>query len=264
MRREVQADLIEVVRRVARPATLEELQSRGVRKVRSVELEAISLLIERAVNRTLMRRTIGGIDEAEVHALAAETDAELARQLAAVARSADSRGLIEAHRESVRAELAALRASIAERERRAPPDSASSASEDAASATELRLKVQALLLPLLDAGSGRRPGVRRTAERLAALFAEDKAAALALQRRALEADVDVLERRVAKLVESLEATERVLEEVARMKGIEHGIASIYRTVQGLAANALEREKKRAMRERIFLSNVELQRTLAHA
>jgi len=73
--------------------------------------------------------------------------------------------------------------------------------------------------------------------------------------------IDVLERRIAKLTQILGITEEELQRVATMKGIDLGIASIYRTVQGLSAEATQRARKVAMMREIFEANLEFRRQL---
>ena len=73
--------------------------------------------------------------------------------------------------------------------------------------------------------------------------------------------IDQLERRVAKLTESLGLTEAELKRVAQMKNIDLGVASIYRTVQGLSSDAENAEQKKEMLKNIFESNVALRAKL---
>jgi GGDEF domain-containing protein len=72
--------------------------------------------------------------------------------------------------------------------------------------------------------------------------------------------IDNLERRVAKLTESLGLTEAELKRVAKMKSIDLGIASIYRDVQGLSGDEADAETK--MLKNIFESNISLRAQLA--
>jgi diguanylate cyclase (GGDEF)-like protein len=73
--------------------------------------------------------------------------------------------------------------------------------------------------------------------------------------------IDLLERRIAKLTHVLGVTEDELRRVALMKGIDDGVASIYSTVQGLAADAANYERKREMMKTIFEANFELKQKL---
>jgi len=73
--------------------------------------------------------------------------------------------------------------------------------------------------------------------------------------------VERLERRLHKLVATLEDTERRLAEVSRLKGVEFGIASAYRGVQGLAGGEKDFELKQALMQKLLDSNLELRRQL---
>jgi GGDEF domain-containing protein len=69
--------------------------------------------------------------------------------------------------------------------------------------------------------------------------------------------VDNLERRVRKLSELLNVTEQELKRVAAMKNVDTGIASIYRTVQGIGGDDANAEAKREMMKSIFEANLAL-------
>jgi len=94
---------------------------------------------------------------------------------------------------------------------------------------------------------------------LLAVFAEERAIELAAARRAADAEVGQLERRIAKLVSSLEANESLLESVVVARAGDPGVASQYREVQGLASSATERTRRAAIMEQIFEANVDLQK-----
>lgn len=70
--------------------------------------------------------------------------------------------------------------------------------------------------------------------------------------------VELLERRVRKLTESLGVTEQELKRVAAAKNIDLGVSSIYRTVQGLGADDGLFEQKKEMLKGIFEANLLLQ------
>jgi hypothetical protein len=91
------------------------------------------------------------------------------------------------------------------------------------------------------------------------LLEEARRRAAAAQNRERDSQVDRLERRVTKLVESLEATEKSLKEVAAMKNIDLGIASLYRVVQGLPEQEANRVLKQQMMEIIFKANLDIQK-----
>src|SRR5581483_2622365 len=69
---------------------------------------------------------------------------------------------------------------------------------------------------------------------------------------------DLLERRIQKLNKALGETEEALRRVASMKMLDDGIASIYKSVQGLDLDALNKERKKELLAVVFLENLELQ------
>jgi hypothetical protein len=72
-------------------------------------------------------------------------------------------------------------------------------------------------------------------------------------------EVENFERRISKLTRSLELTEEELQRIAMSKGIDPGVASIYRTVQGLDSAEGSYEAKMEMMASIFEANLALQK-----
>lgn len=72
-------------------------------------------------------------------------------------------------------------------------------------------------------------------------------------------EIDLLQRRIAKLTQSLGLTERELERLRSLKDVEGGMESIYRNVQGLGDEELHRELKRELMAKIFEANLDLRR-----
>ncbi|MEM7308058.1 MAG: hypothetical protein AAF682_15370 [Planctomycetota bacterium] len=70
--------------------------------------------------------------------------------------------------------------------------------------------------------------------------------------------VDNLERRVVKLSDLLDVTESELKRVASMKNVDTGIASIYRSVQGIGSDDENADVKRELMKSIFEANLALQ------
>jgi len=98
-------------------------------------------------------------------------------------------------------------------------------------------------------------------ERAKVLLEEARRRAAAAQIRERDAHVDRLERRVKKLVQSLEETEAALKQIAAMKNIDLGIASLYKVVQGLPMEEANRALKQELMTVIFHANVDLQKRL---
>ncbi len=78
--------------------------------------------------------------------------------------------------------------------------------------------------------------------------------------RRAEEQLGQFQRRIAKLTNSLEKTESALARLAQLKNVDGGIASIYRTVQGLEADVEGFAVKRAMLVEIFEANLVLQKS----
>ncbi len=75
--------------------------------------------------------------------------------------------------------------------------------------------------------------------------------------RATQEEIDRYERRITKLKESLARTEHLLSGLASTRRVDAGVASIYRTVQGLQDDAAQHEKKAALLADIFEANLAL-------
>ncbi len=73
--------------------------------------------------------------------------------------------------------------------------------------------------------------------------------------------IDMLERRISKLTHALGVTEEELQRIAAMKGVDLGVASIYRNVQGLSDESADKERKKEMMKTIFQANFELKKHL---
>jgi diguanylate cyclase (GGDEF)-like protein len=74
-------------------------------------------------------------------------------------------------------------------------------------------------------------------------------------------EIELLEGRVARLRQMLEATEEELGRLVQEKSADPGIASIYRSVQGIAPGERNYEKKKELLTVIYRANVELLRQL---
>ncbi len=90
-----------------------------------------------------------------------------------------------------------------------------------------------------------------------ALAVEKMEAAHEQMRKEHAERVGLLERRLAKVSDSLELTEGELKRTMLAKGVDPGVASIYRTVQGLSDVEEDQELKKEMMAAIFEANMEL-------
>jgi hypothetical protein len=251
----------DALREMGRPLTVDQLRRRGVKRVRALGMAEVSLLIERAVNRTLLERT-RGLDPAEAAELGERAQKELARQLAGLHELADSRMAVDLHRREVQEQLRQLRRELGLRRGFVEGEEPDQGDMEPDLSPALRLQLQACLLPFLE-GSRRPPGpaIEQVLLNLAQLLRGELKSALRRQRQELEAEMEVLERRIEKLKQSVEDGEAALQRLAALEARDPGVASIYREVQGLSSAAPGREKKLALMASMYAANLELQRKL---
>lgn len=88
---------------------------------------------------------------------------------------------------------------------------------------------------------------------------EERRKAVAAQMREHARQVDVLERRIAKLTSVIGVTEDELARVMAMKMVDPGVASIFKTVQGLRGDDPQQQAKKAMMSTIFEQNLAFQK-----
>lgn len=256
--------LVDALREMGQSATPEELRAKGVKRVRHVSREMVSKLIEKAVNRTLMERTIG-VPDRELRDLVQRAHDEFNRIVGHQDEIDRTREQIGEQRVALKEELVRIRAEIAARrefvEQRRSRERIQVEQEEneqlAARVRECFMKLQTF------------PPELRRVEReviIRALESLETARGSALESGRAEsgARIQDLERRIAKLVQSLESTEQALKRVAKMAQVDSGLESIYRTVQGLDGEDPVAEAKKELMRAIFEKNLELYRRTAAA
>jgi hypothetical protein len=70
--------------------------------------------------------------------------------------------------------------------------------------------------------------------------------------------IELLERRLSRLGEVLRKTEEDLQQALAFAQTDEGIASIFKSIQGIRATQADFQRKRAMLKDIFEKNVKLQ------
>lgn len=167
--------------------------------------------------------------------------------LAGLARSRDR---VLEDRDRAREELSKLKQRL-DKLRATPAASARTSTKD----VERRLRAQFDVCSL--AGS-----VTLDQEREILAFA-NRAVVGELDRAVPEADGEVvlLERRISKLTQSLGSMEEKVRELAKLKEGDGGIASVYRSVQGLSELDEGAGHKRGLLHDIFVANQELKQAL---
>jgi hypothetical protein len=100
--------LTEAVREFGSPTTPSQLEQRGVRSLRSVPVQRISEMIEKAVNRTILERTLGA-GNGDLGVLIDHAQVGLLKLLKGVEEVEASRGAISQSRTDLLGELAEMR-----------------------------------------------------------------------------------------------------------------------------------------------------------
>jgi len=90
--------------------------------------------------------------------------------------------------------------------------------------------------------------------------AEPAAAAASTQDVGARRQIDLLERRLAKMTRLLEEKEQEVA-ITAARPSESGVASVFREVQGLDGSGEEVERKKALMSRIFEANLDLRKQI---
>ncbi len=253
--------LTDAVRRWARPTTPEELKQRGVQRVRSLSLSRVASLIEKAVNRTLIARTLGeatdDVGEFSIHArqefLAMLRGDEASLRASEEEVEAKARGALD----KLEGELAQRRAQV-ERQREA----LARVDGEVGDADErLVEKLRSLFAAWGSSPDNPTPLEREVIELAVAELRRERAAGSAAILEQQAKSIALLERRIAKLNQLLGETEAKLQAARKRAEGDPGVASIYDSVQGLDDEDALFEKKAQLMASIFQANLELRNEL---
>ncbi len=252
----------ETLRRWSRQTTPDELKERGVSNLRSVSLSRVSMLIEKAVNRALLARTLHNDgDEDEESAQFESVSVTARKEFMAMATSdvpvEDEVSDVQEHAVSaldqLKAELAGRRREVAEQERalRSIGGLAKDADE------ELATKLRALFVSW--GGKADAPSAleREVIELAVQELRRERGNSERERLRHHQDEISVLERRIGKLTNLLSETEGNLVRAQRVGASVNGIASEYDCVQGLSEDDEFHEKKSELMTAIFEANMEM-------
>lgn len=253
---ELRNTLRDAVRKLALNTSVDQLKKSGVKKVNVLGIDRIVSLIDEAVNRSLRHHLIAS-ERAEVIDATKEeflkllkSNKDLERSREELAREKDQAA---AEADVLRRELQSLSSKLEERLERAEAEQrARYEGEDQ--------EIGQAISVLFDELGDDQPDMRRQVEALVrGLVNREREAARREIESARSREFDNMQRRIRKLQHSLDVTEKKLTEVSKMKDVEHGIASLYREVQGLSSDAGGYEKKKGLMDDIFKANLALQR-----
>ena len=252
----------ETLRRWSRQTTPDELKRRGVSNLRSVSLARVSMLIEKAVNRALLARTLHNDEGDDAESAQFESVSVTARKefmAMATSDAPDEKDLshVEEHAVSaldqLKEELAGRRREVAEQERalRSVGGLAKDADEKLAS------KLRVLFVSWGGKANAPSPLEREVIQLAVQELRRERGNSERERLRHHQDDISVLERRIGKLSGLLAETEVDLARAQKTGTQVEGIASEYDSVQGLSMDDEFHEKKSELMAAIFEANMEM-------
>jgi len=255
--------LKDTLRQMSYRTSLESLKKKGVQQVSVLGLDRIIALVEAAVHRSLRSR-LGGFER---DAVAGATKAEFVRLLRSNEDLQRQKSEVEQQKERAEEEIDQLRRDLSvqrqELEIKLEQGALSVANryegENAVIAAKVADVMKALASQKGEQGLSLALAEEKVMELVMDVITGERKSADEARRALQDREVDLLQRRIGKLNETLGHTERRLQEVAAMKNLDGGISSIYREVQGLGDLDAQVAKKKELMAEIFKANLELQK-----
>jgi hypothetical protein len=261
--------LASLFRSRAEVTSLSRLDREGFRTVNVLDIGDLESIVVEAVERVVAEL---GPNGASPGSLAAGAQIELLKLVGDTTRLNEKNAQLEREQKHLEGDLSLLQGALAESRKSLE---ANIARADHEAMGELRQRLESSLKELFQRARTQVERVAPDAGRsVDALQAPLRDAMLVLLSTALrrghvpptsdsEMQVELLGRRVKKLTAQLDETEQLLERVRREKSAdEAGVASIYRTVQGLRGDEAAVAQRRALLHEIFRHNLELRSELA--
>ena len=249
------------LRELGHSTTPEELRRRGVRKVFSIGKSDVAKLIEIAVNRTILARTIGGLSDEDKQLVMDVAGEVFSGDVRTMSDLASSCATIQRERAQLEGELSQLKRHL-DPDQQGRPTGFEELDRERQQIAALREQITEQLAPSFEGQEGGEALLEQTVERMMSVVTVEYDAGIQRERFAMTSRVDTLERRISKLMRTLDDTEEVLGRVAQMKDLETGIESVYRKVQGLSPDEADRDLKLDLMKTIFQANLELRGSMA--
>lgn len=249
--------LTATIRRWAKPTTPEELSARGVKRVRSMSMARMAGLIEKAVNKTLIARTLeGGAEEAlTLSSRAREEFLRLARNdmNAGSQAAAAAEGRATSTLDRLRRELAERRRDLADREQQLADDPVDGSDRD----EDMQLEEKLRALFAMHGGTGDQTLEHETMGMVLGEVRGARHRAREARRKEHTTELGQLERRISKLSLLLGETEDELRRARTGHTVDLGLESIYDAVQGLDGGDQQFGQKSDLMKCIFEANLAL-------
>ncbi len=252
MKTEVNPTFYQALAGAGRRTTPAELAKKGVRRLRTYKMSEVSFLIERALNKTLAQRMLSPMPAEKMAELSSAVEKEFKQQLGSVEELRASRGALKNQQSSAKRALTKFRNEVEKRR---------SVVAQSIGGQPLQQDISRVLKPLADQSSGPEWLAAGVTSDLQKLIENRVSLALERERQGYDQQVGKLERRIAKLVGTTETMEKALGSLTHSKEPDMGIASIYRTTQGISRDEGEADQKRAMMSDIFRANLQLRNQL---
>lgn len=253
--------LKDALRQVAFQTSIDKLKKKGVQNVNVLGIDRIAGLVEAAVDRALKTRLMG----VEREAVAETTKAEFLRLLRSNEDLKREKSDLERARERAEEEIDFMRRELTQKQsalkQRLEEDSVDQANRYVGEDAAIAAKVGEVLESI--GGVGEQAASEELEERMIQLVMEvvsaERESAAGARKALQDREVGNLQRRIKKLNDTLESTERRLASATASKRVEPGISSIYREVQGLDESDAQAGRKKELIADIFRANLKLQK-----
>ncbi len=250
--------LIELFSGHARSTRVSDLKSQGIERVSLLGADQLAQLMERAIERALDRRVLELSEPEKAHLLERahlEFEALRAQVQGLEGQAAEKRKELQ----DVESRLASLHSEFQRTNASLDAEILAVAQLEPAAPFDGSAELESLRRVIAGAGVADVSAVERAALAVAAFLQKERDRASESAAHQQRERIANLERRLAKLNETLARTEQELERAIQGTMTDEGIASIYRTVQGLRETAKDFERKRSMLADIYQKNFTLQK-----
>lgn len=253
--------LKQAVRQMAFRTSVDDLKKKGVHQVNVLGIDRIIQLIDEAVHRSLKSRLVG----LEREAVADATKSEFLRLLRSKEDLEREKSELERLKERAEDEVDVLRRELEQQQQalqlRLDEGGLQLHTRYEGENAAIAAKINEVLKAAVSGGAGK--SLSSLQEAVFALVmdvvTDERKSAEAARAALRDREVEVLQRRITKLNESLQHTEQRFREVAAMKSIDDGISSVYREVQGLRSDDAGSKRKKDLMAEIFKANLKLQK-----
>lgn len=257
---EIGKNLVDAVKKLAFKTSVDQLKQKGVKQVNVVGLDRLAALIQEAVKKSLQHR-LAGLDRDAIADQTKEEFLRLLRRNETLEKEKDEiaklRERAQQELESLRGEIDAGRRALEQHMRSA---AASEAERYAGENAAIQKQIEALFASFVQSGAKDLGGLRDAIfTSTVALVDKERKESLVAREAARDREVELLERRVEKLKVALTENEKLMAHAATLLPGDPGIASIYKSVQGLSVNDSSFARKKDMMSGIFQANLALQK-----